>query len=125
MVDCGRWATNSPAQDLIADGDALLVVLRPTLEGVDMSAAASTRCGLPASRPSVLSWSVTAPTNPPRSKRSRIPVAGVLPYDARGARALERRMIGADTMRSTIVRAARSALDRMAGWPSIRSAVWA
>jgi hypothetical protein len=126
VVDCGRWSANSPGRGLIAGADVLLVVLRPTLEGVEhaRSRLDEMRAAGVASLGALLVGD--RPYQPAEVEAVLgIPVAGVLPYDARGARALERRMIGADTMRSTIVRAGRSALDRMAGWPSVGSVVWA
>ncbi len=126
VVDCGRWSPNSPAARLIAGGDALLVVLRPTLEGVEhvRSRLDELRGAGIASLGALLIGD--RPYQPAEVEAVLgIPVAGVLPFDTRGARALERRMIGAETMRGTIVRSARSALDHMAGWSSAGSAVWA
>lgn len=126
VVDCGRWTPDGADAGLITGADALLVVLRPTLEGVehvrtrldDLRAAGAGTLGalLVGDRP-YRAGEVEAALG--------IPVAGALAYDPRGAQALERRMIGADTMRSTVVRAARSALDRMSDWPCDRPAVWA
>lgn len=122
VVDCGRWDPSGPAAPLAAAADALIIVLRPTVEGVEhvrarlddfRSAGASTLAALlVGDRP-----------YPPADVAAAlgIPVTGTLPLDARGVKALERRMIGADTRRSTIVRAARSALDALAATPPARA----
>ena len=126
VVDCGRWAPNPAVHSIIREVDALLVVLRPTLAGIEH---VRTRLDEFRSTGPAAVGALLIGDRPYRADEVEsalgIPVAGTLAYDPRGARALERRTIGADTMRSTIVRSARSALDRMAGWPSERSAVWA
>jgi MinD-like ATPase involved in chromosome partitioning or flagellar assembly len=115
VVDCGRWDPYGAAVPLAAAADALIVVLRPTVEGVEhvrarlddlRSAGAAT----------VVALLVGDRPYPPAEVAGAlgIPVMGTLPLDARGVKALERRMIGADTRRSTIVRAAQSALDGLA-----------
>jgi MinD-like ATPase involved in chromosome partitioning or flagellar assembly len=126
VVDCGRWVPGGPAGGVIAGADALLVVLRPTLERVEHVRARLDE--LRAAGAGTLGALLVGdrPYRPAEVEAVLgIPVAGALAYDPRGAQALERRMIGADTMRSTIVRAARSALDRMTDWPCARPAVWA
>lgn len=124
VVDCGRWDRSGPAVPLAAVADAVLVVLRPTVESVE-----HVRARLDDLR-SVGAATVTAllvgdRPYPPAEVAAAlgIPVAGVLPFDPRGARALERRMIGAETRRSTIVRAARSALDVIGSASALRAGV--
>jgi MinD-like ATPase involved in chromosome partitioning or flagellar assembly len=126
VLDCGRWQGDAAAAALVSAADVLLVVLRPSVDGVEhvrarldefRAAGAGTLAGIvvgdkpypPAEIAAVLGF----------------PVVGVLPFDARGARALERRVIGADTVRSTIVRAARSALDTMTRSQMPRAEAWA
>lgn len=115
VVDCGRWDPSGPAVPLAAVADAVLVVLRPTVEGVEhVRARLDDLRSVGAAR--ITALLIGDRPYPPSEVTAAlgIPVAGVLPFDARGARALERRMMGAETRRSTIVRAARSALDGMA-----------
>jgi MinD-like ATPase involved in chromosome partitioning or flagellar assembly len=126
VIDCGRWQSDWPTANLVASADTLLVVLRPTVEGVEhvharlddlQAAGAGTLAALlvgdrpyrPAEVGAVLG----------------LPVAGVLAWDPRAARALEHHVIGAETLRSTVVRSARSTLDTMAKWPSARAGMWA
>jgi MinD-like ATPase involved in chromosome partitioning or flagellar assembly len=114
VVDCGRWAPNGPAVPLAAVADTLVVVLRPTVQGIehvrtrldDLHSAGAARLAamLVGDRP-YRPAEVAAALG--------IPVFGTLPFDTRGASALERRLLGAETRRSMIVRAARSALDTM------------
>jgi Mrp family chromosome partitioning ATPase len=114
IVDCGRWDPKGPAVPLATVADTLVVVLRPTVEGVehvrarldDLHSAGAARLValLVGDRP-YRAADVAAALG--------IPVAGTLPFDPRGANALERRNLGAETRRSTIVRAARSALDAL------------
>lgn len=113
IVDVGRWASNGPGTGLAAVADTLVVVVRPTVDGVehvrarvdDLQAAART------TRLAALLVG-DRPYGPAEVAAALgIPVAGTLPIDARGVGALERRLLGAETRRSTIVRAARSALD--------------
>lgn len=124
VVDCGRWRPDSPAATLAAGADALLVVLRPTLDGVehvrvrldDLRAAGAATLGavLVGDRP----YSATEV-----AISLGIPVVGVLPIDARGARALERRVLGATTLHRNVLRAARTALDTMSRWSVDRAEV--
>ncbi|MGH9009574.1 MAG: hypothetical protein ACRDYF_06955 [Acidimicrobiia bacterium] len=119
VIDCGRWDPVGPAGPLAAVADALIVVLRPTVEGVehvrsrldDLHSAGARR---------VAALLVGDRPYPPAEVAAalEIPVVGTLPLDVRGVAALERRMIGADTRRSTIVRAARSALDVLGTTPA-------
>ncbi|MEW6473870.1 MAG: hypothetical protein AB1679_16585 [Actinomycetota bacterium] len=122
VVDCGRWDPNGPALPLAAAADTLVVVLRPTVDGVehvrarldDLHSAGAARLAalLVGDRPYGAAEVAAA---------LGIPVAGTLPFDPRGANALERRLLGAETRRSTIVRAARSALDVMDSLPASRT----
>ena len=115
VVDCGRWDPYGPAIPLAAVADALIVVLRPTLEGVEHVRARLDDFRSAGAR-AIAALLVGDRPYPPGEVAAAlgIPVAGTLPFDSRGAKALERQMIGADTRRSTIVRAARSALDALA-----------
>jgi Mrp family chromosome partitioning ATPase len=122
IIDCGRWDPNGPAVPLAAVADTLAVVLRPTVEGVehvrarldDLHSAGAARLAalLVGDRPYGASEVAAA---------LGIPVVGTLPFDTRGAGALERRLLGAETRRSTIVRAARSALDAIETIPLTRT----
>ena len=115
VVDCGRWDPLGPAVPLAAVADALIVVLRPTVEGVEHVRARLDDFRSAGAR-TIAALLVGDRPYPPAevSAALGIPVTGALPFDSRGAKALERQMIGADTRRSTIVRAARSALDALA-----------
>ena len=115
VVDCGRWDPHGPAVALARVADALIIVLRPTVEGVEHVRARlddfrSAGAGM------VAALLVGDRPYPPTEVAAALglPVIGALPLDAKGVKALERQMIGAETRRSTIVRAARSALDVLA-----------
>jgi MinD-like ATPase involved in chromosome partitioning or flagellar assembly len=122
VIDCGRWDPNGPAVPLAAVADALIVVLRPTVGGVehvrarldDLHSAGAAR---------VVALLVGDRPYPAAEVAAvlKIPVVGILPFDARGAGALERRLLGAETRRSTIVRAARSAIDTIESIPMTRT----
>lgn len=126
MADCGRWEPSGAAARLIGAADAVLVVLRPTVEGVEhvrarlaeITAVSTGAVGalLVGDRPYGTDEVADA---------LGIPVAGSLPFDPRAVRGLERRTIGADSRRSTIVRAARTALDTMSRWSQLKAEVWA
>jgi hypothetical protein len=126
VIDCGRWRASGPAADLASAADALVVVIRPTVEGVE-----HTRVRLDEFRstgtPALAAVVIGDKPYPPAEVAAvlDIPVLGALPFDARGARALEGRGFGPEMTRSNLVRAARSALDVMARWESPRAEVWA
>ena len=115
VVDCGRWDPSGPTVPLAGMADALIVVLRPTLEGVEHVRARLDEFHS-AGPGTIAALLVGDRPYPPAEVATAlgIPVIGTLPFDVRGVKALERQMIGADTRRSTVVRAARSALDVLA-----------
>jgi MinD-like ATPase involved in chromosome partitioning or flagellar assembly len=122
VVDCGRWDPSGPTVALATVADALLVVLRPTLEGVEhVRARLDDLHSVGAARVAALLVGDRPYPPPEVAAALGLPVAGVLPLDPRGAKALERRMLGAETRRSTIVRAARSALDVITTAPAQRT----
>lgn len=126
VLDCGRWQADGAAAALASTADALLVVLRPSVDGVEHVHARLDEFRA-AGAATLAAIVVGGKPYPPAEIAAAlgIPVLGTLPFDARGARALERRVIGADTVRSTIVRAARSALDTMTRSQVPRAEAWA
>jgi MinD-like ATPase involved in chromosome partitioning or flagellar assembly len=126
VVDCGRWQPDGPAAGLLKAADALLVVLRPTVEGVEHVRAHLDE--LTTAGPSAVAALLVGdrPYTPAEVAAGLgIPVVGALPHDPKAVRGLERRVIGAEVRRSPLVRAARSALDVMSRWELPRAEVWA
>jgi len=126
VADCGRWQADGAASPLLRAADAVLIVLRPTVESVEHVRARLEE--ITAAATGALGALVVGDRPYPAADVAaalEIPVAGTLPLDARAVRALERPGIGADSRRSTLVRAARSALDAMSRWPQPKSEVWA
>jgi hypothetical protein len=126
VADCGRWEAHGPAAPLLRAADAVLIVLRPTVEGVEHVRARLEE--ITAAATGALGALVVGDRPYPAADVAAalgIPVAGTLPLDARAVRGLERSSIGADSRRSTLVRAARSALDAMSRWPQPKPEVWA
>ena len=126
VADCGRWQPGGPAARLVRAADAVLVVLRPTVEGVEHVRG---RLGeITAAAMGPIGALVVGDRPYPAAEVADalgIPLAGTLPLDPKAVRGLERRTIGAEARRSTIVRAARSTLDAMSQWPQPKSEVWA
>jgi hypothetical protein len=126
VVDCGRWAPGGAATGLMRAADAVLVVLRPTVEGVEHVRARLEE--ITGAAPGAVGALLVGDRPYPAAEVADalgIPVAGTLPLDPRAVRGLERRTIGAEARRSTIVRCARSALDAMSRWPQPKSEIWA
>ena len=126
VADCGRWEAHGAATPLLRAADAVLIVLRPTVEGVEHVRARLEE--ITAAATGALGALVVGDRPYPAADVAAalgIPVAGTLPLDARAVRGLERSGIGADSRRSTLVRAARSALDAMSRWPQPKAEVWA
>ena len=126
VADCGRWEPSGAAARLIGAADAVLVVLPATVEGVEHVRARLGQITGGAHGP--IGALVVGDRPYPAAEVADalgIALAGSLPLDPRAVRGLERRTIGAEARRSTIVRAARSALDAMSRWPQPRSEVWA
>jgi MinD-like ATPase involved in chromosome partitioning or flagellar assembly len=126
IADCGRWDEVGVGTRLIGAADAVLIVLRPTVEDVEHVRARLAE--ITAASAGALGALIIGdrPYGPAEvADALGLPVAGTLPFDPRAVRALERRTIGAEARRSTIVRSARSALDAMSRWPQLKPEVWA
>jgi len=126
VADCGRWQAGGAATPLLRAADAVLIVLRPTVEGVEHVRARLEE--ITAAATGALGALVVGDRPYPAADVAAslgIPVAGAMPLDARAVRGLERSSIGAESRRSTLVRAARSALDAMSRWPQPKAEVWA
>jgi hypothetical protein len=120
VVDAGRWGPGNPAASLVAAAGHVLVVLRPTVEGVEhvrtrldaLSAAAGDRLRLVlvGERPyTCADVEVTL----------GVPVLGALAPDRRGAAAVVGRGRPGAARRTALVRSARTLLDRLAAEPSL------
>lgn len=111
-ADCGRWEVNSPAASIVAAADTVLVLLRPTLEGVEH---VRTRLdSLPRVTKAILVGD--RPYGPDEVSRALgVDVAGVLPLDTRGADALRHRLTTSAAARSTLGRAARTVVVAVNG----------
>ena len=125
VVDCGRWQADGPAAGLVKGADAVLVVLRPTVEGVEHVRAHLDELMMMGPAVAALLIGDRPYTPAEVAAGLGIPVVGALPYDAKAVRGLERRVIGAEVRRSPLVRAARSALDVMSRWEVPQAEVWA
>lgn len=126
VIDCGRWLADGPGAELASAADALVVIIRPTVEGVEHARVRLDEFRS-AGSPALAGVLVGDKPYPPAEVASvlGIPVLGALQLDARGARAVEGHGFGPEVTRSNLVRAARSALDVMARWESPRAEAWA
>ena len=112
IVDCGRLAPSSPARPVLRSADVVLLMLEPTVGDVE-----HLRTRLPSIDRPILGRTAALlvgdhPYRPAEIERAiGIPVLGALPVDPRGVAAL---YSGSSGRRSTLVRSARSVLDRLA-----------
>jgi hypothetical protein len=115
VIDCGRWSSASPARSALRVADLVLVVLRPTLEGIVhlRSRAANLRSDA-AGRLGLLLVGDRPYTASEVQEAVGIPVAGVLADDARGAAALYQSAAG-PARRLLLVRSGRSLLESALG----------
>ncbi|MBI2169367.1 MAG: chromosome partitioning protein [Actinobacteria bacterium] len=122
IVDCGRWSSTSTVGPVVADADLVLLMLEPTVSGVeharirlDELAASSRLCALllAGERP-YLPDEVAAVLG--------VLVAGALPADPRGVAAVHGGPAGV-ARRTRLVRSARSVVDRVTALVAAREGV--
>jgi hypothetical protein len=115
VVDCGRWSPTSPARSALRVADLVLVVLRPTLEGiVHLRSRAASLGSDAAGRLGLLLVGERPYTAAEVQEAAGIPVTGVLADDPRGAAALYQSGPG-PARRLLLVRSARSLLETALG----------
>ncbi|MEW6470656.1 MAG: hypothetical protein AB1679_00090 [Actinomycetota bacterium] len=113
VVDCGRWSPGSPTQPLISAADLVLVVTRPTVEGVvhlrSRMAALRREAG---DRVAILLVGERPYRAADIDEAVGLRVAGVLADDPRAATALYQSPRPGLARRFLLVRSARSFLER-------------
>ncbi|MDP9404529.1 MAG: hypothetical protein M3P85_14685 [Actinomycetota bacterium] len=117
VVDCGRWVPGSPVDAELATAETVLVVVRPSIEGIE-----HVRGRLPAlvqATPGVRLGLLLVGDRPYRPEEVHaalgVGVLGVIPVDDRGAAAVAGAGSRRVARRCPLVRSARSILDGIAG----------
>lgn len=119
LVDCGRWSPSSPANRLLRLADITLLVLRPDVAGIE-----HTRSQVPPLRMATggrLAAVVIGerPYSPAEVEGALgLPVIAAIPHDARSVEALRGATSARAARRSTVVRAARTLIDRLEPVPA-------
>ena len=114
ICDVGRVGSNSPARDLLACADLVLMVARPVAEQLQPAAQHLTSLGLDEDR---FGWVLIGERPHNRAEVEAafsIPVIGVIGDDPRGAAALEHGASGGRLRRSLIVRSATTLAHHLA-----------
>lgn len=116
FADCGRWAPSSPATDVLRAAEVVLVVTRPSLEGVEH---VRTRIDALKTVARHLALLIVGerPYGPEEVGTAlRLDVAGVLEDDARSVAALGR-VDGGALRRLALVRSARAVVEAVVPTP--------
>lgn len=125
VVDGGRWPADGAATPLIEAADAILLVARPSLEGIEHVRARLETVADPTVRRRIAVVLVGDRPYPPDEVAAVVPVevAGVIAVDGRGVRALENGATGAALRRSALIRSARTVLGNVTRLAPHRSEV--
>lgn len=114
IIDCGRWSPSSPATPAIAGSDLCVLVVEPTLSGIDHAQARAEL--LSAETHDALALLLLG-ERPYRSRDLEdvfgIPVLGAIAVDPAGVAALHGGASAGVARRSPLVRSARTVLERV------------
>lgn len=119
VIDCGRWYPGSPACPAWQSADLALVVGQPTVEGIEHIRARAAALTASATGPLAVLLVGDRPYRPAEVEEVlAMPVIGVIAVDPRGANAAYGGGQGAAVRRSSLVRSARTVLDRIESFTS-------
>jgi MinD-like ATPase involved in chromosome partitioning or flagellar assembly len=119
VIDCGRWYPGSPACPAWQSADLALVVAQPTVEGIEHIRARTVALTASAAGRLAVLLVGDRPYRPAEVEEVlALPVIGVIAIDPRGATAALSGAQAAAARRSSLVRSARTVLDRIGSFTS-------
>jgi hypothetical protein len=114
VIDCGRWSPSSPAAPILAAADRTLVLIRPTLSGIEHLRTRLVSLSELTGRDLGVVLAGSGPYTPVEVEAATgLYVHGVMPIDSRGREAVRGRTSGRTARRTPLVRMARSLADHL------------